>query len=217
MVYNLGEKNSIANQFLLELRDLTVQKDSMRFRKNMERLGNIMAYEISKKLNYTKQEVRTPLGLTPVNTLDKLPVLITVMRAGLAYYQGFLNFFDRSESGFIGAYRQENEKDVKINLEYLATPSLTDREIILIDPMLATGRSFAKSVEALMKYGTPAHMHVAALVSAPEGIHHIKTNINLPCSIWTFAIDERLNDQYYIVPGLGDAGDLSYGEKCTIE
>jgi uracil phosphoribosyltransferase len=217
MVYNLSEKNSIANQFLLELRDLTMQSDSMRFRKNMERLGNIMAYEISQKFSYVQHEIRTPLSTAAVNTLERLPVLITVMRAGLAYYHGFLNFFDRSESGFIGAYRLEDEKDVKINLEYLASPSLTDREIILIDPMLATGRSFVKSVQALMKYGTPAHMHIAALVSAPEGIHHIKTNITLPCSIWTFAIDEKLNDQYYIVPGLGDAGDLSYGEKCTTE
>jgi uracil phosphoribosyltransferase len=217
MVYNLSEKNSIANQFLLELRDVKMQRDPMRFRKNMERLGKIMAYEISQKLGYVHEEIQTPLGTAAVNILEKLPVLITVMRAGLAYYHGFLDFFDRSESGFIGAYRLENEKDVKINLEYLASPSLTGREIILIDPMLATGRSFVKSVQALMKYGTPAHLHIAALVAAPEGIRHVQSNITLPRSIWTFAIDEKLNDQCYIVPGLGDAGDLSYGEKCARE
>jgi len=213
MVYNLSEKNSIANQFLLELRDVNRQKDSMRFRKNMERLGNIMAYEISCKLNYNPQIVETPLGKTSINVLEKSPVLITVMRAGLAYYQGFLNYFDSSESGFIGAYREEGREDITINLEYLASPSLSGREIILIDPMLATGRSFIKSVQSLLTHGKPQHIHFASLVSTPEGIQHIQNNIAIPSTIWTFSIDEKLNDKFYIVPGLGDAGDLSYGEK----
>src|SRR5574339_126627 len=147
MVYNLSEKNSIANQFLLELRDQVRQQDPMRFRKNMERLGNIMAYEISKKLNYKKRRVKTPLGVSVIDMPERPPVLITVLRAGLAYYHGFLNFFDSSESGFIGAYRQEGKKDIKINLDYLATPSLKERDIILIDPMLATGRTFIKSIQ----------------------------------------------------------------------
>lgn len=213
MVYNLSEKNSIANQFLLELRDVNKQKDPMRFRKNMERLGNIMAYEISCVLNFTSQIVETPLGKTSINIPEKSPVLIAVMRAGLAYYQGFLNYFDSSESGFIGAYREEGRDDITINLDYLATPSLSEREIILIDPMLATGRSFIKSVQALLRHGQPRHIHIAALVSAPEGIKHIQANMTIPYTIWTFGIDERLNDKSYIVPGLGDAGDLSYGEK----
>ena len=213
MVYNLSEKNSIANQFLLELRDVNKQKDSMRFRKNMERLGNIMAYEISCKLNYHPQIIETPLGETSINAFEKSPVLITVMRAGLAYYQGFLNYFDSSESGFIGAYRNEASDDITINLEYLTSPSLSGREIILIDPMLATGRSFIKSVQSLLNHGKPQHIHIASLVSAPEGIKHIQVNMTIPYTIWTFSIDEKLNDKFYIVPGLGDAGDLSYGEK----
>jgi len=213
MVYNLSEKNSIANQFLLELRDCHKQKDPMRFRKNMERLGSIMAYEISSRLGYSKQIVETPLGKSEINVLESPPVLITVMRAGLAYYNGFLNYFDSSESGFIGAYRQEGTKDVTINLEYLATPSLQGREVILIDPMLATGQSFMKSVQSIMKHGLPNHIHIASLVSAPEGIQYIEANMNVPYTIWTFGIDEKLNDKFYIVPGLGDAGDLSYGEK----
>lgn len=213
MVYNLSEKNSIANQFLFELRDHVKQQDPMRFRKNMARLGNIMAYEISKKLNYQKRRVKTPLGVSVIETLVKPPVLITVLRAGLAYYHGFLNFFDSSESGFIGAYRQEGKKDIKINLDYLATPPLKERDIILIDPMLATGRSFIKSIQALTRHGQPRHVYIAALVSAPEGIRYIESNMTIPYSIWTFGIDEKLNDQFYIVPGLGDAGDLSYGEK----
>lgn len=213
MVYNLSEKNSIANQFLLELRDQVRQQDPMRFRKNMERLGNIMAYEISKKLNYKKRRVKTPLGVSVIDTPERPPVLITVLRAGLAYYHGFLNFFDSSESGFIGAYRQEGKIDIKINLDYLATPSLKERDIILIDPMLATGRSFIKSIQTLTRHGQPRHVYIAALVSAPEGIRYIESNMTIPYSIWTFGIDEKLNDQFYIVPGLGDAGDLSYGEK----
>lgn len=213
MVHNLSEKNSIANQFILELRDCNKQKDSMRFRKNMERLGNIMAYEISRKLNYADRLIETPLGKLNINIPEEQPVLITVMRAGLAYYHGFLDYFDSAESGFIGAYREEGGESISINLDYLAIPSLTNREIILIDPMLATGHSFIKSVQSLLKHGTPKHIHVAALVSAPEGIEYVKANMNIPFTIWTFSIDEKLNDKFYIVPGLGDAGDLSYGQK----
>ncbi|HEX5167587.1 MAG TPA: uracil phosphoribosyltransferase [Cyclobacteriaceae bacterium] len=215
MVHNLSEKNSIANQFLLELRDCKIQSDSMRFRRNMERLGSIMAYEISKKLNYTNRKVETPLGFSNAHVPEYSPVLITVLRAGLAYFNGFINFFDSSESGFIGAYRseQEKEKEIKINLDYLATPSLDERDVILIDPMLATGRSFIKSIQSLTKRGRPKHIYIAALVSAPEGIRYIESNMSVPYSIWTFSVDEKLNDQFYIVPGLGDAGDLSFGEK----
>lgn len=213
MVHNLSEKNSIANQFILELRDVDKQKDSMRFRKNMERLGNIMAYEISCKLRYASRMVETPLGKLKIDIPEGQPVLITVMRAGLAYYNGFLDYFDSAESGFIGAFREEGGESITINLGYLASPSLTDREIILIDPMLATGRSFIKSVQSLLKHGTPKHIHMAALVSSPEGIRYIEANMTIPFTIWTFSIDEKLNDKFYIVPGLGDAGDLSYGQK----
>jgi uracil phosphoribosyltransferase len=213
MVFNLSEQDSVANQFILELRDKTIQKDRMRFRRNVERLGQIMAYEISKKLKYEQKEIQTPLGVSSQHVISDDPVLITVLRAGLPYFQGFLSYFDRSDCGFIGAYRKEGGEEVVINLEYLATPGISNREVILIDPMLATGKSFIRSVDALAKHGTPSYIHIAALVAAPSGIDFISENLTLPYSIWTCAIDERLNDQFYIVPGLGDAGDLSFGDK----
>jgi uracil phosphoribosyltransferase len=214
MLFNLSEQNSIANQFVAELRDKTIQQDRLRFRKNVERLGQIMAYEISKKLLYTRKAVETPLGVSNVDLLNTKPLLITVMRAGLPYFQGFLDFFDHSDCGFIGAYRKEDgSDDVVINLEYVAAPSVDNREVILIDPMLATGHSFVRSVQALLKHGTPSHVHIASLVSVKEGISFISENVTLSHSIWTCAVDERLNDLFYIVPGLGDAGDLSFGQK----
>ena len=213
MVFNLTEKNSIANHFLFELRDKQLQQDRMRFRRNLERLGEIMAFEISKQLAYAKYTVDTPLGGATSYALKQQPVIITVLRAGLPYFQGFINFFDRAESGFIGAYRKEDEKDISIALEYLAAPSLEGRDLILVDPMLATGRSLVKSVNALQQHGHPSHIFIAAVIAAPEGIRFIQENIQAPFSIWTCATDEKLNQQFYIVPGLGDAGDLCYGNK----
>lgn len=213
MVCNLGEKNSIANQFLLELRDQQIQQDPMRFRYNMQRLGYIMAYEISRVLEYKHQTIQTPLDKVTVESIKEQPVLITVMRAGVPYFQGFVDMFDKAECGFIGAYRKEGTDEVTINLDYLATPPLADRTLILVDPMLATGKSFVKAVHELMRHGKPKHIHVAALVAAPEGIQFIRNNMPVPFTIWTFAVDEKLNDHAYIVPGLGDAGDLSYGRK----
>lgn len=213
MMYNLSEKNSIANRYLIELRDRQLQQDRARFRLNMERLGRIMAVEISKKMSYTIRETETPLGTSRIDDLEHLPVLITVLRAGLPYFQGFLDVFDQADTGFIGAYREEDSKQIKINLDYLATPQLSGRALVLIDPMLATGRSFIKAVDALSARGTPQHIYMAALVSAPEGIEYIERNMTIPFSIWTFAVDEKLNHQFYIVPGLGDAGDLSFGVK----
>lgn len=214
MLFNLSDQNSIANHFISELRDVGIQKDRLRFRKNVERLGQIMSYEISKKLVYKSKPVETPLGTTQTPLLNTPPVLITVMRAGLPYFQGFLDFFDRSDCGFIGAYRKEDgSSEIEINLEYLATPSVANRDVILIDPMLATGHSFVRSVEALLKRGTPSHIYIASLVSVQDGISYISENIGVPHSIWTFAVDERLNELFYIVPGLGDAGDLCFGEK----
>lgn len=214
VVFNLCEQDSVANQFIGELRDKTIQQDRMRFRRNIERLGQIMAYEVSKKLAYKRKDILTPLGTAAVEVLNEQPVLITVMRAGLPYFQGFLNYFDRSDCGFIGAYRKEGGDEVMINLEYLATPGLEAREVILIDPMLATGKSFVRSIGALMKHGTPSHVHIVSLVAAPEGLNYIANNLKTPHSIWTCVIDERLNDQFYIVPGLGDAGDLCFGDKA---
>ncbi|HEY5916492.1 MAG TPA: uracil phosphoribosyltransferase [Chryseolinea sp.] len=214
MLFNLSEQNSIANQFVAELRDLTIQKDRLRFRKNVERLGQIMAYEISKKLVYKQRSVETPLGTSNTSLMQASPILITVMRAGIPYFQGFVDFFDKSDCGFIGAYRKEDGKDdVAISLEYLAAPSIENREVILIDPMLATGHSFVRSAQALAKHGKPSHLYIASLVSAPDGISYIAANVKTEHSIWTCAVDERLNEQFYIVPGLGDAGDLCFGPK----
>jgi len=214
MLFNLSEQNSIANHFVAELRDLNVQKDRLRFRKNVERLGQIMAYEISKKLTYRERAIETPLGTSMTSLLETGPILITVMRAGLPFFHGFLDFFDKCDCGFIGAYRQEEGSgDVIINLEYMAAPSIDNRDVILIDPMLATGHSFVRSVEALSKRGKPSHLYIVSLVSVLDGISFVAANVKTEHSIWTCAVDERLNEQFYIVPGLGDAGDLSFGQK----
>jgi uracil phosphoribosyltransferase len=214
MVVNLSEHNSVANQFLSELRDKNIQQDRARFRRNMERLGEIMAYEVSRALTYKMSSIQTPLGTSQLSLMLDKPTLVTVLRAGLPYFQGLLNYFDQSDCGFIGAYRDEKgEEKITINLEYLSTPGLKDKTLILIDPMLATGQSFMRSVQWLLKKGDPSHIHIVSLVAAPEGIKYIQENMHTPYTIWTFAIDGKLNHQFYIVPGLGDAGDLSYGNK----
>jgi uracil phosphoribosyltransferase len=212
-MFILNSTLSIANQFLLELRDAAIQKDRLRFRKNLERLGEIMAYELSKKLEYAQKDAVTPLGVSRIQVVKEQPVLITILRAGLPFFQGLLNFFDRSDCGFIGAYRKEDENHLTIKLEYLATNTLDKKVVILIDPMLATGRSVIDSITALTRNGIPSHVHIVSLVSAPEGIEYLKKNVTLPHTVWTCAVDEKLNPQYYIMPGLGDAGDLSFGEK----
>src|SRR5688572_29787663 len=213
MITILNKQSSIANQYLLELRDQSIQQDRERFRKNIERLGELMAYEISKKLDYQSKTVQTPLGSSEIQVLKEKPVLIAVLRAGLPYFNGFQNYFGQSDCGFIGAYRKESSTDLTIKLDYLATPTLEGRTVILIDPMLATGQSVIKSVNALLAQGKPSHLHIAALVAAPEGVKHLEENLKIKFDVWTWALDEKLNDQFYIVPGLGDAGDLSFGEK----
>ncbi len=212
-VFVLNQQNSLANHFLAELRDRNYQEDRMRFRANMIRLGEIMAYEISKKMTYSPISIQTPLKETTISIMKESPVLITVLRAGLPYFQGFLNYFDRSDAGFIGAYRKEGQVEVTVQLDYLATPSLNDKQVILIDPMLATGNSFIRSITELVKRGRPAHIYIAALVAAPEGIRNLMEHLEVPYSLFTVSIDEKLNDESYIVPGLGDAGDLSFGVK----
>src|SRR6478609_9257636 len=212
-LFVIGNQNSIANHYLKGLRDKNLQQDRLKFRKNLERLGEIMAFEISKKLDYAKDEIETPLGKSIIPILKRQPTLITILRAGLPYFLGFQNFFDETNCGFVGAYRQENDNGIKIKLDYLATPSVEQTDVILIDPMLATGRSIVDAVNELLKRGKPNHLHLAALVASPEGIQYLKETIDIPFTIWTFAVDEKLNQQFYIVPGLGDAGDLSFGEK----
>lgn len=213
MVNVLNRQNSVANQFLLELRDRNIQQNRARFRGNIERLGELMAYEISKTFSYSPKSVQTPLGVSVVNVPNDNPVLITVLRAGMPYFTGFQHVFGEADCGFIGAYRKESETNLTINLDYLASPSLENRTLILIDPMLATGQSVIKSVNALLKHGTPKHVHIAALVAAPEGVALLQKNLAVAHAIWTWALDEKLNELHYIVPGLGDAGDLSFGEK----
>lgn len=215
-MFILNETNSIANNFLSEIRDISIHQDRLRFRKNLERLGEIMAYEISKDLAYKETEISTPLQNMHVNLLNDQPILISVLRAALPFYQGFSNFYDQAPSGFIGAYRAKSKSidpTISIDLDYLAAPDLSGKDIILIDPMLATGKSFIKSVEALLQNGIPKMIHIASVIAAPEGIKFINESMSIPFKIWTCALDEKLNSKSYIIPGLGDAGDLAFGEK----
>jgi uracil phosphoribosyltransferase len=209
----LDEQASLANQFLAELRDKNIQQDPMRFRKNLERLGEIMAYEVSSALKFRKESVHTSLGEKQMLVPDEQPVLISIMRAGLPYFQGFLNYFDKAESGFIGAYRKEDAAVLSIELGYVTSPSLDGKTLILIDPMLATGKSIIRAIKALESKGIPRQLHICSVVAAPEGVKYIVENLQIPFMLWTCSLDEKLNDNFYIVPGLGDAGDLCYGDK----
>jgi uracil phosphoribosyltransferase len=212
MTVCLADEVSIAHHYLTTLRDVSIQQDRMRFRFCVERLGEIMAVEISKKLEYRPFEVKTPLGIKKHFKLKQDPVLITVLRAGLPYWQGFQRVFENSDCGFIGAYRQEGQ-EIKIKVDYVSSPSLEGRDLILIDPMLATGKSMVDAIAQLRKKGNPKNIFIAALIGAPEGIAYIESKLGNEVPIWLFSIDEKLNEQSYIVPGLGDAGDLSFGEK----
>lgn len=216
MHYNLTDVDSIANQFLLSLRDKSIQSDRSFFRRNMQRLGTIMAYEISKKLAYKQVTAETPLARARINVPERDPVLITILRAGLPFFTGFQDFFDKSDAGFIGAYRQEGTGSVTIKLDYAATPDAGGRDLILIDPMLATGRSAVDAVKLICGKANPRHIHLACLVAAPEGLKYVTENLQksaVPYTIWSFAVDEKLDERFYIVPGLGDAGDLSFGNR----
>ena len=212
-IRNLGDQVSIANQFLLELRDIRIQKDRLRFRHNLSRLGEIMAYEISKELMYQQKEVETPLGKKIVNVLPADIVLITILRAGLPFLEGFQRIFDQADIGFIGSYRVEGKSKLRIQSDYLAAPSLAGKTVILIDTMLATGHSLADALKSLTGHGKPRYLYLASVISAPEGIRFLNGRIKQPASLWTYSVDEKLNARFYIVPGLGDAGDLSFGIK----
>ncbi len=212
-MFVLEENNSVGNQFIAELRDLSIQGDRLRFRKNLERLGEIFAYEISKSFHYQLKEIQTPLAITQSKVPSYNPVIFAVLRASLPFYNGFLNFFDKAESGFIGAFREEGTEEITINLGYHASPNLEGKTIILADPMLATGKSFIRSIESILLYGKPEIIHIAAIIASPEGIQYIKNNIKIPFKLWIGAVDQSLNEKSYIVPGLGDAGDLAFGEK----
>ncbi len=211
-VHVLSGTPSLANHFLAELRDITVQRDALRFRRNLQRLGEILAYHISTTLPYTDRIITTPLADTEVHLLVEHPVLATVLRAGLPFHQGFLNYFDQAPSAFVAAYRVEDSEEMRVHVEYVATPSLEGRTLILVDPMLATGTSLALTYRQMLRFGTPAAVHIAAVIAAPEGVAHLRREIP-EATLWLAALDERLNEHNYIVPGLGDAGDLAYGAK----
>jgi uracil phosphoribosyltransferase len=215
MIHEIGRPNSIFNQFLREIRDEKIQKDRARFRSNMERMGEIFAYEISKVLDYKTEEIITPLGVAVMRTPSANPVLATILRAGLPLHQGLLNYFDQADSAFISAYRKHEKNDggFKVKLEYLSSPDLTGRDLIISDPMVATGSSMVLVHKALMTRGTPAHNHVVGLLATEEGLAHMRRNMPENTTFWIGAIDDELTAQAYIVPGLGDAGDLCYGMK----
>ncbi|MBN2262203.1 MAG: uracil phosphoribosyltransferase [Prolixibacteraceae bacterium] len=214
-VINLSEQNSIFNQFIAEIRDINIQSDPFRFRKNIERIGEVFAYEISKTLEFYEHDVETPLGVSKVATPTAFPILATILRAGLPLHQGLLNYFDRSGNAFISAYRKYvDKKDFVIEFEYLASPSLHDKVVILSDPMLATGSSLEISYYGLLQKGMPKHVHLVAVIASQAGVNHVIEKLPAEhCTLWVGAIDPDLNDKAYIVPGLGDAGDLAYGEK----
>lgn len=217
-VIHLSEQPSLLNQFLREMRDQEIQKDSLRFRRNIERIGEIMAVEISKQLHYTAVEVQTPLALTEVAVPEDQVVLGTVLRAGLPMHQGFLNMFDKAENAFISAYRRETkgrrgETKLEIVSEYLAAPSIEGKTLILVDPMLATGLSMEVAYKALLSHGTPKDVHVACIFGTQQAIEYLQANMPKEATLWCAVIDPALNEKKYIIPGLGDAGDLCYGGK----
>jgi uracil phosphoribosyltransferase len=214
-IHYISENNSILNHFLAQIRDANIQKDSMRFRKNIERIGGIMAYELSKTLDYKEIAVQTPLGIKHTTTIADNVVLCSILRAGLALHTGFMDFFDDAENGFVSAYRHHPNQDdyFEILVEYQAAPSFEGKNLILIDPMLATGQSLVAVFNKLITAETPKEIHIAVVIAAPEGIAFLEKNLPQNCHLWVAALDEKLSDKNYIIPGLGDAGDLAYGNK----
>lgn len=215
MVRILSEQNSIVNRFIAELRDVSIQNDRARFRRNLERIGEIAAYEISKTLPYHTKDFTTPLGVAPMDVPAEQPVVATILRAGLPLHQGVLNYFDHADNAFISAYRKHHKDgSFEISLEYVATPSLDGRIVILTDPMLATGQSMVMTYKAMLERGVPAHTHVVSVIASNLGVEYVKKHLSSNITLWIGAVDEELTAQSYIVPGLGDAGDLAYGEKA---
>lgn len=213
MLTILTKQNSIANHYLAELRDINIQQDRMRFRRNMERLGEIMAYEISKTLTYEPHTVETPLGVAEHNLLDEPPVLATIIRAGLPFHQGMLNVFDRSDSAFIAAYRHTKKSgEMEIHKKYTNTPDLEDKVLIVADPMLATGRSLVLCCKDLLAEYNIKELHIAVVLAAEEGLQHVRAFLP-EAHIWVGDVDKEMTSKAYIVPGLGDAGDLAFGNK----
>lgn len=214
-IHHISENNSILNKFIAEIRDVKIQKDSLRFRRNIERIGEILGYELSKKLSYRCEDVVTPLGIKSIEKPLKDLVLCSILRAGLPLHQGLLNYFDDAENAFISAYRHHpnNDTDFEIVVEYFASPSIENKTLLLADPMLATGQSLVAVYEAIKKYGIPKELHIVVVIASQEGIDFIKDRFPENTHLWIAAIDHELNDKGYIIPGLGDAGDLAFGAK----
>jgi uracil phosphoribosyltransferase len=213
MINNLSEHHSLVSNWISELRDVAVQGDRMRFRKNIERIGEVAAYEISKLLPFEEKDIVTPLGISKQKVLKEQPVLATILRAGMPLHQGMLNYFDKADNAFIAAYRKHHrDGSFEISLEYISSPALDDRTIILCDPMLATGASLVKTIEFLKREGKFNDIYVVSVIACTEGIDFLRRH-EPTAKIWCGAIDEELTAKGYIVPGLGDAGDLAYGEK----
>jgi len=214
-IHYLSQENSILNHFLGQIRNVNVQTDSMRFRRNIERIGEIMAYELSKNLRYEPTEIQTPLGIKTTTKIAENLVLCSILRAGLPLHIGFLNYFDDAENGFVSAYRYHVNGDdsFEIKVEYQAVPEIGNKTLLLIDPMLATGQSLLAVYNTLITKAAPAEIHIAVVIAAPEGIAFLQQNLPDNVHLWVATLDEKLNDKNYIIPGLGDAGDLAYGSK----
>ena len=215
MVHILSQQHSIFNQFVAELRDTSIQGDSMRFRKNLERIGEIIGYELSKTLEYEERETTTPLGIAQTSHLKAQPVIATILRAGLPMHIGVLNYFDRADNAFISAYRRHHkDNSFDIHVEYVSSPSIDGKVLIMCDPMIATGSSIVLAYKAILAKGTPKHVHIVSAISSKLGVDYVKANMPTQnFTIWCGALDEELTAHSYIVPGLGDAGDLAFGEK----
>ncbi|WP_406685343.1 uracil phosphoribosyltransferase [Seonamhaeicola sp. MEBiC1930] len=214
-IHHVSWQNSILNTFLSEIRDVTIQKDTMRFRRNIERIGEILGYELSKSLNFTPTHIETPLGKCNIDIFTNDIVLCSVLRAGVPLHNGLLNYFDKAENAFISAYRhhKNNPENFEIIVEYSACPSLEGKTLVLADPMLATGQSMVATFEALKPFGKPKEIHLVSVIGAQQGVDFVSDNFSDNTHLWIAAIDEKLNNKGYIIPGLGDAGDLAFGEK----
>lgn len=214
-IHNISKENSILNSFISEIRNIDIQNDRMRFRRNIERIGEVLSYELSKSLTYKSQVINTPLGTNDTLIFQNEMVLCSILRAGVPLHNGLLNYFDTADNGFISAYRHHkgNPESFEIIVEYLACPDLNGKTLILADPMLATGQSMVATFEALKPFGVPNEVHIVSVIGAQEGVDFIEEYFNSGTHLWIAAIDPQLNEKGYIIPGLGDAGDLAFGEK----
>lgn len=214
MIHNLSEKSSIFQHYIAEIRDVEIQKDAMRFRKNLERIGSVLGYELSQTLDYTRKSVTTPLGEASCELLSEQPVIASILRAGLPMHHGLLATFDRAENAFVSAYRKHHKNgDFDIHVEYLAAPSIEGKILVIADPMLATGSSMVLVYKSLLEKGTPKQVHIVSAIASQEAVDFVKSKLPKQTEFWIGAIDEELTAQSYIVPGLGDAGDLAFGNK----